>query len=144
MSLIKIWILFHPAKQAWLNRGARTLDTTKNGAFYRLGTMTAHYLYAFTCAMTIILVGIYSGFLPVLNERPLFAGARAATFDAAAAVPPATSAVVMFGQEPEGKGETVAARRSPEVSVGTADSMFTLKVFSDLQPSPLTPAPADE
>ena len=144
ISLTKIWILFHPAKQAWLNRGARTLDTTRNGACYRLRSMTAHYLYAFTCAMTIILVGIYSGFLSVLNERPLYAGAGPTTLGHGASLPPATGSVVMFGQEPQGNGDTAAARPSPEVSVSTTASIFTVKLFSDLQPSPLTPAPANE
>jgi len=143
ISLTKIWILFHPAKQAWLNRGARTLDTTKNGAFYHLRTLIAHYLYGFTCVMTVLLIGIYSGFLSVLNERPLFAGARAATSELVS-LPPATSpGVVMFGQEPQGT-VSLAARKSLEPLSYPAAAIFTLRMLSGLQPSPLRPAQANE
>jgi glycosyltransferase Alg8 len=143
ISLTKIWILFHPAKQAWLNRGARTLDTTKNGAFYHLRTLIAHYLYGFTCVMTVLLIGVYSGFLSVLNERPLFAGARAATSELVS-LPPATSTgVVMFGQEPQGT-VSIAARKSFEPLSYPAAAIFTVRMFSGRQPSPLRPAQANE
>ncbi len=72
IAVTKIWILFHPAKQAWMNRGARTLDSTKNGGFYRMKTAAAHYLYGFTCVATVIGIGIYTGFVPVLKESALF------------------------------------------------------------------------
>lgn len=101
IAITKIWILFHPAKQAWLNRGARTLDTTKSGAFYRMKVLTAHYLYGFTCATTIILIGIYTGFLPVLNESSLFmrhAEGSAQAQQAAAPTAPA-QAVLLFGMD---------------------------------------------
>lgn len=72
ISLNKIWILFHPAKQAWMNRGARKLDTTRAGAFYRVRTAVAHYLFYFTCATTVVLIGTYTGFVPIVQEAPLF------------------------------------------------------------------------
>jgi glycosyltransferase Alg8 len=143
IALTKIWILFHPAKQAWLNRGGRTLDTTKNGAFYYLRTLIAHYLYGFTCVMTIILIGIYSGFLSVLNERPLFAGAGNGMIGIVS-IPAATSAgVVMFGAEPQANGR-MAARTAPAPMAHPASAVFTARMFSGLPLTPLKPVPANE
>lgn len=79
ISLTKIWVLFHPAKQTWMNRGARTLDTTVTSAFYRFRTAAAHYLYGFTCVATIAAIGVYTGFLPVLHDLPLYFDAAATT-----------------------------------------------------------------
>jgi glycosyltransferase Alg8 len=122
IALTKIWILFHPAKQAWLNRGARSLDTTRQGAFYRLRTMTAHYLYGFTCAMSIVLIGVYCGFVSILNEWPLFAGARPAAFEVGS-IPLATSpGVVMFGQEPLEVTGDLVARSTPHASLRPASA----------------------
>jgi hypothetical protein len=75
-AVTKIWILFHPSKQNWLNRGARTLDTTRGSAFFALRTGFAHYLYGFSCAALIALVGMFVGFLPLLREAPLFLNFR--------------------------------------------------------------------
>ncbi len=72
ISLTKIWVLFHPAKQAWMNRGARKLDSTQGSTFYRMRTAMAHYLYGFTCTSTIVLIGIASGLLPMLEDSPLY------------------------------------------------------------------------
>jgi glycosyltransferase Alg8 len=141
IALTKVWILFHPAKQAWLNRGARTLDTTKNGAFYRLRTLTAHYLYGFTCVMTAILVGVYSGFLSVLQERPLFVGTGSETGEGVAWIGDAPDPrIVLFGEEPEAKGSVAA--RDPEVTVNSDATMLTVKTPSDLNPA--TPVTASE
>jgi glycosyltransferase Alg8 len=71
-SIIKAWTLFHPAKQAWLNRGARRLDAQKTGASPRLRAAAAHYLYAFACVTMVILIGTYTRFMPVISEAPLF------------------------------------------------------------------------
>jgi mannuronan synthase len=106
IALTKIWILFHPAKQAWLNRGGRTLDTTKSGAFYSVRAFLAHYLYGFTCVATAILVGLYSGFLSPLRERSLFLGKGAGTNGTMAGPEPAAgNLVVMFGQDSFGATE---------------------------------------
>jgi len=72
IALNKIWILFHPAKQAWLNRGARKLDTTKAGGFYHARTAVAHYLFVFTCAVIALLICFVTGFLPIWQESSLF------------------------------------------------------------------------
>jgi glycosyltransferase Alg8 len=75
-SIIKAWTLFHPAKQAWLNRGARRLDAQKTGASPRLRAAAAHYLYAFACITMVILIGTYTRFVPVVSEAPLFIDGR--------------------------------------------------------------------
>jgi len=72
VALAKIWILFHPAKQNWLNRGARTLDTTRGGAFYSWRAGFAHYLSGFSVAVLVTLVGLLVGFLPLSREARLF------------------------------------------------------------------------
>ncbi|MCL5097156.1 MAG: glycosyltransferase family 2 protein [Candidatus Omnitrophica bacterium] len=75
-ALTKMWVLFHPAKQSWLNRGARTVDSTKASRFYKLQSGLAHYLYAFTCLVVAVLVGLFVGLLPILKEAPLFLASR--------------------------------------------------------------------
>ncbi|HYV30527.1 MAG TPA: glycosyltransferase, partial [Candidatus Binatia bacterium] len=72
VALTKLWVLFHPAKQNWLNRGGRTLDTTRGSDFHAMRTGLAHYLYGFSCAALVIIVGLFVGFLPLLREARLF------------------------------------------------------------------------
>ncbi len=112
IALTKIWVLFHPAKQNWLNRGARTLDTTKSGAFYRVRVGIAHYLYGFACVAAAIVVGLYAGFLPWLREAPLFF--RAGRGGGAALPPPVqaagTSPIWMFGMEIPAARDNVPSR----------------------------------
>ena len=74
-ALTKLWVIFHPAKQNWLNRGARKLNTTQGSAFYGLRTGFAHYLYAFSCAGVVVLVGLFVGFLPIFRDARLFMNA---------------------------------------------------------------------
>jgi glycosyltransferase Alg8 len=71
-ALTKLWVLFHPAKQNWMNRGKRTLNTTKGSAFYGLRSGFAHYLYGFTCATILLVIGCLIGVLPVAREARLF------------------------------------------------------------------------
>jgi len=120
IALAKVWVLFHPARQNWLNRGARALDTTTNSASYRLRTAAAHYLYGFACTATVIAIGIYTGFLPVFQEAALF-------FDVgrqpSAALPPPASAagappVLMFGADvPATVGSGTVEKPPPPRSV---------------------------
>jgi len=72
IAVTKIWVLFHPAKQAWLNRGARTLDSTSTRASHQLRTGVAHYLYGFTCASFAVAIAIAAGFLPVIRDAGLY------------------------------------------------------------------------
>lgn len=71
-ALMKLWVVFHPAKQNWFNRGKRTLNTTKGSAFYGLRTGFAHYLYGFSCAALVIGVGLFVGLLPIFRDASLF------------------------------------------------------------------------
>lgn len=71
-ALTKLWVVFHPAKQNWLNRGKRTLNTTQGSAFYGLRTGFAHYLYAFSCMCVMATVGLALGFLPIVRDTRLF------------------------------------------------------------------------
>jgi hypothetical protein len=71
-ALTKLWVVFHPAKQNWLNRGKRTLNTTQGSAFFGLRTGFAHYLYVFSCAAVLIGVGTMIGLLPVSRDARLF------------------------------------------------------------------------
>jgi hypothetical protein len=71
-ALTKLWVIFHPAKQNWLNRGNRKLNTTRGSSHYSLRTGFAHYLYGFSCAAVVVLIGLLVGFLPLLREARLF------------------------------------------------------------------------
>ena len=99
IALMKVWILFHPAKQAWLNRGARTLDSTTGGAFYGLRTAVAHYLYLFTSVMIVLLIGAFTGFVTVIRESSLFLRHPVSSMNAGPVEPARPRIVVMFGQE---------------------------------------------
>jgi len=78
-ALTKLWVVFHPAKQNWMNRGARSLNSTTGSAFYGLRTGFAHYLYGFTCASLIVAIGLFVGFFPVLRHSRLFLNSDPAT-----------------------------------------------------------------
>ena len=71
-ALTKLWVVFHPAKQNWLNRGARTLNTTRGSTFYSLRTTFAHYLYGFSCVALMAVIGLLVGFVPLVREARLF------------------------------------------------------------------------
>ncbi len=75
-ALTKLWVMFHPAKQNWLNRGARTLNTTTGSAFYSLRSGFSHYLYGFSCAVLLVVIGLFVGFLPLFREAHLFLSPR--------------------------------------------------------------------
>lgn len=140
ISITKIWILFHPAKQAWLNRGARTLDTTKAGAFYKIRTALAHYLYGFTCAATVIFIGVYTGFLPVLKEVPLVFRSRSREM---ASPPPdrglADESVVLFGADEairQGDEASRTASAPPKKSAGALVMTHALRPGPQLSIAP--------
>lgn len=98
VALSKLWVLFHPAKQAWLNRGGRLLDSTRQRAFYRWRAGLAHYLCGCVCAAVVILIGLFSGLLPVLRESPLFlATPEGRAPDSAAFI---LETFELFGQQP--------------------------------------------
>jgi len=112
ISITKIWVLFHPAKQNWLNRGARSLDSTKTGAFYRLRTAIAHYLYGAACVTAAMVIGIFTGFVPVLRELPLLLATTPGQklVETASGSPADGPTPVMFGMEAAvASGETASS-----------------------------------
>lgn len=102
VALTKIWVLFHPAKQTWLNRGARTLDTTRQSKSYQLQAGVAHYIYGCTCVATVTIVGLMAGFIPLSTETRLFLSSDNAEIARVESV--AQSAIsepsIMFGSLP--------------------------------------------
>ena len=90
-ALTKLWVVFHPAKQNWLNRGARTLNTTRGSAFYGLRTGFAHYLYVFSCAAIVTVIGLFAGFLPLAREAHLFFNSRPAAAPGKSSLPRGTT-----------------------------------------------------
>lgn len=73
-AVIKIWVSSHPAKQSWLNRGNRSLDSTKGSASRRMRGVFADYLFYFSMAAFIIGLGCFGELLPFIRESPLFLG----------------------------------------------------------------------
>jgi glycosyltransferase Alg8 len=130
ISLTKIWILFHPARQAWLNRGARTLDSTKASAGHRLRNTAAHFLFGFTCTATLLLIGIGTGLLPVRKESALFFGAAHGWMQALQ--PPArpTDSAVRFGME------TPPARTAPSPAIPTQTPRDPIAWYTPRSPQP--------
>jgi glycosyltransferase Alg8 len=72
MAVAKIWILFHPARQNWMNRGARTLDSTRQSTLYPLRRGLALYLLCLTCVGIVLAIGMKTGLLPSPRETRLF------------------------------------------------------------------------
>lgn len=102
IALTKVWVLFHPAKQRWMNRGARSLDSTKASASYRVRTALAHYLYGFTCVTAVVGIGIVSGLLPLLRDSGLFLRNHVHAAGAPSPDDPQTGTTFLFGMEPPG------------------------------------------
>ncbi len=139
-ALTKFWVLFHPAKQSWLNRGARKLNAVRGSAFYGLRTGFAHYLYLFTTTALLIVVGVFVGFLPVFREARLFLNprARTTTFEVGTSHS-MTNDPAEFGQTiatPD--REPVTTRRLPEPLVPTL-----LEAAAERRPDPLSEPPTD-
>jgi glycosyltransferase Alg8 len=109
ISVTKAWTLFHPAKQAWLNRGARTLDAQKASASPRLRAAAAHYLYAFACSAMVVVIGVYTRLLPVMSEAPLYLEDK---LDSSVPVAPILGSggsrpVVLFGADSTASGGSI-------------------------------------
>jgi len=114
IALTKIWVLFHPAKQNWLNRGARTLDSTRSTAGYRMKTATAHYLCGSACTAAVLVIGVTAGFLPVHREAGLFFDRNTENELSAAPAPSAIAPpVLLFGMEPPARRDDVTATTLP-------------------------------
>jgi len=76
-SAIKLWVAFHPARQTRLNRGARRMDSTQGSGWYPLRRALAHYTFAVSWAVLLLVISVSIGFLPILREAPLFLASSA-------------------------------------------------------------------
>jgi glycosyltransferase Alg8 len=135
IAITKVWVLFHPAKQNWLNRGARTLDSTRNNAGYRMKTATAHYLCGFACTAVVLAIGVVAGFVPILREAGLFInGSHSA--NEISLPPPAASApaVLMFGMESPESSTEASSKPSPAQSSIAPQSVAAVSVPESQQP----------
>ena len=70
-AFVKVWVFFHPVKQSWLNRGARTMDSSKQAPFHWLRTAIASYTYGLCWMVFLLAVGAYLGLFPLLKELSL-------------------------------------------------------------------------
>ena len=72
-AAVKVWASFHPVKQTWLNRGRRTLDSSRMASFRVLRQGLATYLCTFCVLLFAFGIGMYIRVIPILREIPLFA-----------------------------------------------------------------------
>ena len=70
-AVVKMWVYFHPVKQTWLNRGNRTLDSSKSIRFPKVRAGLANYYFGYAIAGFVLAVGMYIGLVPILDELPL-------------------------------------------------------------------------
>ena len=70
-AVVKIWVYFHPVKQTWMNRGNRTLDSSKQVSFRRTRQSLANYYYATSVLCFLLFVGNYTGLMPLVRDLPL-------------------------------------------------------------------------
>jgi mannuronan synthase len=67
-SIVKMWVLFHPAKQKWMNRGNRQLDSSALNPLFRLRGLAALHCYTSAVLILVFSIGVYIGFKPLRSE----------------------------------------------------------------------------
>jgi glycosyltransferase Alg8 len=72
-ALVKIWVMFFPARQFWLNRGARELDSTRGSARMRDRQLVSGLILASSLTVYVLAVGQLVGALPLLRDLRLMA-----------------------------------------------------------------------
>jgi glycosyltransferase Alg8 len=70
-ALVKIWVMFFPARQFWLNRGARELDSTRGRARMRDRQLVSGLILATSLTVYALAVGQLVGSLPLLRDLHL-------------------------------------------------------------------------
>ena len=70
-ALVKIWVMFFPARQFWLNRGARELDSTKGRLRMRDRQLVSATILAMVMTGYAIAVGQLVGSVPLLRDASL-------------------------------------------------------------------------
>jgi glycosyltransferase Alg8 len=78
-AVVKVWVVFHPVKQTWLNRGNRTVDATGAISFARIRRSVAT-LYCIAAVLTFVLVvGAFTQLIPFGREFRLIWGSQRPT-----------------------------------------------------------------
>lgn len=71
-ALVKIWVLFFPAKQFWYNRGRRELDGARGQSRTALRTSIAVFLLAVSTLALITVVAVLTHRLPLTRDLLLY------------------------------------------------------------------------
>jgi glycosyltransferase Alg8 len=70
-SLVNVWTMAFPSKQAWFNRGRRTAEILSSDAKnWRI--LFANYFVGFVIFVFLVLVGNYTGLMPLSRESRLW------------------------------------------------------------------------
>lgn len=94
-AMVKVWVVFHPVKQNWLNRGNRTLDSSELLAFARVRRGVATLYCSATVVAFVLAVGTATHLLPFGREFALVW--RAPTQSTSSAAKPPPSVAEYFG-----------------------------------------------
>jgi glycosyltransferase Alg8 len=124
-AAVKVWVVFHPVKQTWLNRGNRTLDSSKSVAFAGLRRRLATFYCCVAVLAFVLSVGAITQFIPFVHELPLVSGARRATAEAGFA-PARSDAPVFFGARPKPAAPILVNQTSenhPEITFHNPEEM---------------------
>ncbi len=78
-SLVKLWVMFHPVKQQWFNRGRQFLDASRQATHRNLRRALAYYLLGISCATFALIIAMYLNLIPLWRELPLAWRGRAAS-----------------------------------------------------------------
>lgn len=134
IAATKIWVMFHPAKQNWLNRGKRTLDSTRSAGYFAVKKTVAHYLYGVACAVMIIAVGVFLGFLPVFRDAALFWNDEAETSPALVQSSTGILPVPVTGTLESGPGKMPVLLFGADSTVPPFNDSTDLTHLTDLTP----------
>lgn len=95
-AVVKVWVYFHPVKQTWMNRGNRTLDSSKQVSYRRTRQSLANYYYTVSVLCFLLFVGNYTGLIPLVRDLPLL---RARPDTGQPADPVSGNSTLFFGAE---------------------------------------------
>lgn len=129
-AIVKMWVYFHPVKQNWLNRGNRTLDSSKQASYRHVRRGLATSMYGIAVVSFVFLVGIYTSLIPILHELPLAKRSEEEKAGMAASIRPQN--VTLFGSAP----------KAPPHEAATSRPMFHLVGYESDQPRQTTASAA--
>ncbi|MDZ4781570.1 MAG: glycosyltransferase [Planctomycetia bacterium] len=99
-AAVKVWVVFHPVKQTWLNRGNRTLDSSRSVPFAGLRRRLATFYCCVAVTAFVLSVGAVTQFIPFLHELPLITTKRASLELAVHLEPELLESKLFFGARP--------------------------------------------